>query len=151
MSVLNLPSCELKFAETDGRTTVWDPVRMKYVAFTPEENVRQHFVNYLMSGKNYPATHLMNEVPLNLNGLSKRCDTVAYDRQLRPIAIVEYKAPTVQITKHVFEQITRYNLVLKVDYLIVSNGLRHFCVKMDYERNSFTFLHDIPSYTELCK
>lgn len=148
---LNLPTCELKFAESGGHITVWDPIRQKYVAFTPEENVRQHFVSYLMTGKGYPATHLMNEVPLNLNGLSRRCDTVAYDRQLRPLVIVEYKAPTVQISKQVFEQIIRYNMVLKVEYLIVSNGLRHFCVKMDYDNNTFSFLQDIPSYSDISK
>lgn len=149
MLELNLPTCQLKFAEEGGKTTVWDPVRKKYVAFTPEENVRQHFVNYLITVKGYPATHLMNEVTLNLNGLSRRCDTVASDRQLTPKVIVEYKAPSVQITKQVFEQISRYNMVLKVDYLIVSNGLRHYCVKMDYIGNSFEFLADIPSYTDL--
>ena len=92
MLELNLPTCQLKFADEGGRVTVWDQVRMKYVAFTPEENVRQHFVSYLISAKGYPATHLMNEVSLNLNGLSRRCDTVAYDRQLTPKVIVEYKS-----------------------------------------------------------
>lgn len=149
MLELNLPTCQLKFADEGGRVTVWDQVRMKYVAFTPEENVRQHFVSYLISAKGYPATHLMNEVSLNLNGLSRRCDTVAYDRQLTPKVIVEYKAPTVQITKQVFDQISRYNLVLKVDYLIVSNGIRHYCVKMDYENGTYSFLTEIPSYPEL--
>ncbi|MCQ2066161.1 MAG: type I restriction enzyme HsdR N-terminal domain-containing protein [Bacteroidaceae bacterium] len=149
MLELNLPTCQLKFADEGGRVTVWDQVRMKYVAFTPEENVRQHFVSYLISAKGYPATHLMNEVSLNLNGLSRRCDTVAYDRQLTPKVIVEYKAPTVQITKQVFEQISRYNLVLKVDYLIVSNGIRHYCVKMDYENGTYSFMTDMPSYPEL--
>lgn len=149
MLELNLPTCQLKFADEGGRVTVWDQVRMKYVAFTPEENVRQHFVSYLISAKGYPATHLMNEVSLNLNGLSRRCDTVAYDRQLTPKVIVEYKAPTVQITKQVFEQISRYNLVLKVDYLIVSNGIRHYCVKMDYENGTYSFLTEMPSYPEL--
>lgn len=149
MLELNLPTCQLKFADEGGRVTVWDQVRMKYVAFTPEENVRQHFVSYLISAKGYPATHLMNEVSLNLNGLSRRCDTVAYDRQLTPKVIVEYKAPTVQITKQVFNQISRYNLVLKVDYLIVSNGIRHYCVKMDYENGTYSFMTDMPSYQEL--
>ena len=149
MLELNLPTCQLKFADEGGRVTVWDQVRMKYVAFTPEENVRQHFVSYLISAKGYPAPHLMNEVSLNLNGLSRRCDTVAYDRQLTPKVIVEYKAPTVQITKQVFDQISRYNLVLKVDYLIVSNGIRHYCVKMDYENGTYSFLTEMPSYPEL--
>lgn len=151
MSALNLPPCQLKFQEVDGKTNVWDPVRMKYVAFTPEEEVRQHFVSYMISALGYPATHLMNEVSLDLNGLKRRCDTVAYDRQLKPIAIVEYKAPNVQITNDVFAQISRYNLVLKVDWLIVSNGLKHYCVKMDYDKNSYHFVTALPEYTKIAR
>ncbi|MCQ2074694.1 MAG: type I restriction enzyme HsdR N-terminal domain-containing protein [Bacteroidaceae bacterium] len=150
MPELNLPPCQLKtISQDDGRLSVWDPVRQKYVALTPEENVRQHFVSYLVTRKSYPLTHLMNEVTLNLNGLSRRCDTVAYDRQLTPKAIIEYKAPHIGITKKVFDQITRYNLTLKVDYLIVSNGLKHYCVKMNYADGSYTFQTGIPAYTEL--
>lgn len=146
---LNLPVCQLKFAENADKRSVWDPIRKKYVAFTPEENVRQHFVNYLINCKGYPATHLMNEVPLKLNGLMRRCDTVAYDRQLMPKVIVEYKAPEVQITKQVFDQIARYNLVLKVDYLIVSNGLKHYCVRMNYVDGNYQFTDTIPAYQDL--
>ena len=92
---------------------------------------------------------MANEISINLNGMKRRCDTVVYDRQLRPRAIIEYKAPTVKITKEVFAQISRYNLILKVDYLIVSNGLQHYCCKMDYEKQSFTFLQEIPDYNTI--
>lgn len=146
---LNLPDCQLKFSGEGDKISVWDPIRSKYVAFTPEENVRQHFVHYLIESLGYPATHLANEVPLNLNGLSKRCDTVAYDRQLNARVIVEYKAPSVPIISSTFAQIARYNLVLKVDYLIVSNGLKHYCVRMDYGKHSYTFLKEIPSYIDI--
>ena len=90
-----------------------------------------------------------NEVTITLNGTNRRCDTVVYDRTLRPRAIIEYKAPTVKITKEVFAQISRYNLKLKVDYLIISNGLQHYCCKMDYEKNTFTFLQEIPEYNKI--
>lgn len=150
MTELNLPPCELKIIQQDdGRPSVWDPVRRKYVALTPEENVRQHFVNYLATCKGYPLTHLMNEVTLDLNGMQRRCDTVAYDRRLVPKVIVEYKAPEVTISRQVFEQITRYNLILKVDYLIVSNGLKHYCVRMNYDDGTCTFLNGIPEYSSL--
>jgi len=92
---------------------------------------------------------LANEVALTLNGTSRRCDTVLYDRTLSPRMIIEYKAPHIPITQKVFDQICRYNLVFRVDYLIVSNGLSHYCCRMDYAHQSYQFLQDVPSYGEL--
>ena len=146
MSLLNLPGYEAKIREKEGKREIFDRLRRCYVALTPEEWVRQHFVNMLIEYKGYPATLTANEVSITLNGMMRRCDTVVYDKNLRPIAIVEYKAPTVKIDEKVFAQIARYNLVLKVDFLIVSNGLQHFCCKMDYEKNSYSFLREIPAY-----
>lgn len=149
MLSLNLPTFTAKVAEKDGKHIIFDIVRRKYVALTPEEWVRQHFVNYLISEKKFPKELLANEVPIKLNGTSKRCDTVAYNRFLAPLMIVEYKAPTIEITRAVFDQIARYNIVLRVRYLIVSNGMSHFCCKIDYEAQSYSFLEDIPEYTSL--
>ncbi len=146
MSLLNLPGYEAKIREKEGKREIFDRLRRCYVALTPEEWVRQHFVNMLIEYKGYPATLTANEVSITLNGMMRRCDTVVYDKNLRPIAIVEYKAPTVKIDEKVFAQIARYNLVLKVNFLIVSNGLQHFCCKMDYEKNSYSFLREIPAY-----
>lgn len=146
MSLLNLPGYEAKIREKEGKREIFDRLRRCYVALTPEEWVRQHFVNMLIENKGYPATLTANEVSITLNGMMRRCDTVVYDKNLRPIAIVEYKAPTVKIDEKVFAQIARYNLVLKVNFLIVSNGLQHFCCKMDYEKNSYSFLREIPAY-----
>ena len=92
---------------------------------------------------------MANEVAITLNGMNRRCDTVVYDKTLRPRIIIEYKAPKVKITKDVFAQISRYNLVLRVDYLIISNGMQHYCCRMDYDRQDFTFLSEIPEYAEL--
>lgn len=92
---------------------------------------------------------MANEVQVQLNGTRKRCDTVLYRRDLSARMIVEYKAPDVQITQAVFDQITRYNMVLKVDYLIVSNGLQHYCCRMDYAHGRYLFLPDVPTYNEL--
>lgn len=149
MLALNLPGFAPKVAEKDGKRTIFDPVRQKYVAFTPEEWVRQHFVNYLITRKSYPKELLANEVLVKLNGTSKRCDTVAYNRFLEPLVIVEYKAPHINITNTVFDQIARYNMVLHVEYLIVSNGLNHYCCKIDYNNRTYTFLEEIPAYNEL--
>lgn len=149
MLPLNLPRYAAKVTEKDGKHSILDPVRRKYVALTPEEWVRQHFVNYLITIKDFPKELLANEVSIKLNGTSKRCDTVAYSRDLSPLMIMEYKAPSVEITSTVFDQIVRYNMVLRVKYLTVSNGLRHFCCKIDYETQEYTFLEEIPTYQTL--
>lgn len=149
MLSLNLPSYAAKIAVQNGKKYIYDTLRRRYVALTPEEWVRQHFVHYLTEHKGYPPGLMANEVSLRLNGMSRRCDTVLYDRSLAARMVVEYKAPGIEIAQKVFEQISRYNLVLKVDYLIVSNGLKHYCCRMDYDRQSYTFLQEIPDYTML--
>ena len=149
MSALNLPTFDKKIIQKEDKYSIFDVIRRQYVALTPEEWVRQHFVHFLINHKGYPQSLMANEVQLKLNGMSRRCDTVVYDRTLRPRVIVEYKAPTVNITQQVFEQISRYNMVLQVDYLIVSNGLEHYCCKVDYAARSCTFLHEIPDYVQV--
>ena len=149
MLSLNLPSFPAKIQQQNGKNVIFDPLRKKYVALTPEEWVRQHFVSFLINYKGYPKGLLVNEVQIALNGTKKRCDTVLYDRNVNAKMIIEYKAPHIQITQKVFDQITRYNMVLKVDYLIVSNGLNHYCCKIDYVHNSYCFLPDIPAYQTL--
>ena len=149
MLSLNLPPFDIKIQQRDGKSFIFDPLRKKYIALTPEEWVRQHFVHLLTDYKGYPKGLLANEVQLNLNGTKKRCDTVLFNKDLSARMIVEYKAPHVEITQAVFDQITRYNMVLKVEYLIVSNGLRHYCCRIDYNTMKYTFLPDIPAYGEL--
>ena len=149
MSRLNLPPFDKKIIEKDGKPFILDAIRRQYVALTPEEWVRQHFVHFLIDDRGFPQSLMANEVQLKLNGMSRRCDTVVYDRTLRPRVIVEYKAPTVNITRQVFDQICRYNMVLRVDYLIVSNGLVHYCCKVDYDARSYTFLSEIPDYGQV--
>ena len=149
MLELNLPPYEKKITKKDDKPFILDVIRRQYVALTPEEWVRQHFVHFLIEHKGYPQSLMANEVQLKLNGMSRRCDTVVYDRALRPRVIIEYKAPSVSITQRVFEQICRYNIVLQVDYLIVSNGLAHYCCKVDYANRSYTFVEDIPEYSNI--
>ncbi|WP_300728351.1 type I restriction enzyme HsdR N-terminal domain-containing protein [uncultured Bacteroides sp.] len=149
MLELNLPPYSYKITTKEGKRFIFDVLRKKYVALTPEEWVRQHFTHFLLEQKGYPAGLLANEVQVNLNGTRKRCDTVLYNRNLSARMIVEYKAPHVEITQAVFDQITRYNMVLKVDYLIVTNGINHYCCKIDYQTRTYTFLPEIPAYNEL--
>ena len=149
MQELNLPRYEISVKRNGERLTIFDFLRRRHVALTPEEWVRQHFVHFLVEHKGYPKGLLANEVELSVGEKNLRCDSILYDPSLKPRMIVEYKAPSVVVTQKVFQQIATYNLLLHVDYLIVSNGLRHFCCRMDYEHNSYAFLSEIPSYTAL--
>ena len=149
MVALNLPAAPLRLQQKEGRTLVFDILRKRYVTLTPEEWVRQHFTHFLISHKKYPQGSIGNEISIQVGDMSKRCDTVVYDRNAQPLVIVEYKAPSVAITQKVFDQTWRYNLPLRVPYIIISNGLRHFCCKIDYTSNQCQFLTDIPAYTTL--
>ena len=146
---INLPSYEIKLREKDGKREIFDFLRHRYVALTPEEWVRQHFVHYMVEHKGYPKGLLANEHELRMGEKRMRCDTLLYNNVLQPRMIIEYKAPDVSITQRVFDQITVYNMLLHVDYLIVSNGLQHFCCRMDYNRGTYTFLPDIRNYDEV--
>ena len=149
MYELNLPKYGIKIANENGHQTIFDVLRRKYVALTPEEWVRQHFVHYLIEHKGYPQSLMANEIQLAIGNKKLRCDSVLYDRSLKPRMIIEYKAPTVNITQKVFDQITIYNMLLHVDYLVVSNGIKHYCCRMDYENQKYLFLDDIPDYQNL--
>lgn len=150
MIPLNLPAADIKITERDGRTAIYDFLRRRYLTLTPEEWVRQHFTHFLVEHKGFPAALLANEVSLNVGGVARRCDTVLYRREGGlPRLIVEYKAPSVAITQQVFNQISSYNSVLHADYLIVSNGLQHYCCRIDYQKRTFRFLPDIPAYADL--
>lgn len=128
---------------------MFDRCRRKFVALTPEEWVRQHFVNFLIEYRGYPVSLIANEVSLRHNGNLRRCDTVIYNSSAHPLAIVEYKASTVSISESVFDQIVRYNMVMGVRWLMVSNGIRHYCCEVDVEHNTYRFLKEIPSYSQL--
>lgn len=147
---LNLPAAELDLKrDSVGRLTVYDVWRRRRVVLTPEEWVRQHFAHMLVSCKGVMAGRIANEISIDLNGTSRRCDTVVYDSAMRPLMIVEYKAPDIAVTAKVFDQIARYAMVLRAPYLVVSNGLRHFCCRMDYDKGTYDFLLDIPNYDQM--
>lgn len=143
---LNLPPADLKIRKTGGILKVFDPLRGRFVALTPEEYVRQHFTAWLLNSRNYPKSLLANEMGIEVNGTRRRCDTVAFTPDGKPLLIVEYKAPGVGISQAVFDQIVRYNMSLHARYLAVSNGIMHFCCRIDYESGSYHFIPEIPDY-----
>ena len=150
MQQLNLPPFNIKVAEREGQTTIYDFLRHRYIRLTPEEWVRQHFTHFLVEHKGYPTALLANEVTIGVNGVARRCDSVLYKAAGgMPRMIIEYKAPHIHITQSVFQQIYSYNSVLRADYLIVSNGINHYCCHVDYDNMRVDFLKDIPNYIEL--
>lgn len=150
MKTLNLPAFDIRLAQKNGKKMIYDFLRRRYITLTPEEWVRQHFTHFLVEHKHYPAALIANEVGLDVGGVNRRCDTVLFHREGgRPRLIVEYKAPSIPITQEVFNQICSYNSVLRADYLIVSNGISHYCCHIDYQQNAVQFLRDIPAYEEL--
>ena len=150
MQQLNLPPFNIKVAEREGQTTIYDFLRHRYLRLTPEEWVRQHFTHFLVEHKGYPTALLANEVTIDVNGVARRCDSVLYKAAGgMPRMIIEYKAPHIHITQSVFQQIYSYNSVLRADYLIVSNCINHYCCHVDYDNMRVDFLKDIPNYIEL--
>ncbi len=149
MEKLNLPQVQLRIKHLDDKIQVFDEVRKKFVALTPEEWVRQHFIHFLVKQQNFSAGLVAVEMLVKVNDLSQRADIVLYNRKGRPAVIVECKAPGVKITRAVFNQAARYNTKLKVDYLIVTNGLQHFCAKLLDNEGNYELQKEIPSADEI--
>ncbi|WP_299007365.1 type I restriction enzyme HsdR N-terminal domain-containing protein [uncultured Tenacibaculum sp.] len=146
MQKLNLPSYTFKLKSNENKTLIFDNLRKKYVVLTPEEWVRQHFVQWLIQERNYPVSLIAIEKQLVINNLKKRTDIVVFTSDGHPNIIVECKAPHIKINQDTFDQIARYNLKLDADYLIVTNGLQHFFCMLDKENETYVFLRDIPEY-----
>lgn len=150
MTQLNLPAFPLKIRTGEVKQEIFDPVRRKYVTLTPEEWVRQHIIRYLVTSSNVPESLIVVEKSLVLNKMKKRADVLVYGNAGIPLLIVECKAPDVKITQKTFDQIARYNMVFKVQFLLVTNGLEHFCCSIDFVNSSFLFLENIPTYQQMC-
>ena len=146
MPHLNLPKVALKTKSVEGTIQVFDVIRKKYFVLTPEEWVRQHFIHYLNTEKNYPMGLMGVEKMVKYNALKTRADIVLYTTEGKAKMIVECKAPNVKITQDTFNQIAKYNFKLKVQFLVVTNGMQHFCCKMDYEKNINCFLEEVPAF-----
>ena len=148
---MNLPEYEsIRLRKTaNGKHEVLDVLRQRFVALTPEEWVRQHFVHFLVSHKGYPAALMANEVELTVGGKRLRCDSVLFDKERRPRMIIEYKAESIPLTDKVLTQVATYNMLLHVDYLMVSNGNTHLCLHYNHGKRKGEFLPGIPQYSEL--
>ncbi|HNW88283.1 MAG TPA: type I restriction enzyme HsdR N-terminal domain-containing protein [Bacteroidales bacterium] len=148
MLPLNLPHYEFSVQQSTP-PKIFDFIRKKYVTLTPEEWVRQNFLKFLVEEKKYPSSLIFLEQTLKVYKMQKRCDAVVYDKKGAPQMIIEFKSPDVALTQKVFDQIARYNITLHVNYLIVSNGLKHFCCLINPKSSSYLFLDDIPEYSAL--
>ncbi|WP_297802653.1 type I restriction enzyme HsdR N-terminal domain-containing protein [uncultured Polaribacter sp.] len=146
MQRLNLPTYNFKLKSSENKTLIFDKLRKKYVVLTPEEWVRQHYVCFLIEEKKYPISLIALEKQLIINNRKKRTDILVFNNEGNHEIIVECKAPSIKITQDTFDQIARYNLKLKANYLIVTNGLEHFYCKMDFKKETYIFLKDIPKY-----
>ncbi len=144
---LNLPAFPYRIRHEGGQEEIFDTVRRKYVALTPEEWVRQHFVHFLVEVKNVPESLIVVEKSLVLNKMNKRADILVYGRKGEPLLMVECKAPSVKITQKSFDQVARYNISLRVPLLVVTNGLEHYCCLIDFRNASYSFLEDIPDFS----
>lgn len=142
---LNLPSADIKFNQSE----IWDVLRKKNVKLTPEEWVRQNFIHYLINHLNYPLGLLSSEYTVDYNGMKKRADIVCFNKELKPVLIVECKAPEIGLTDDTFRQIAKYAATLKSRFLILTNGLNHYCVQLNCKANQVDFLENIPDYKTL--
>jgi len=147
MQALNLPNYSLKLKTEAQKTYIFDPIRKKYLVNTPEEWVRQNFIQFLIHEKKYPASLMAIEMGIDVLNTKKRCDIVLFNTKGKPHVIVECKATTIKISQDTFDQIARYNLTLKTEFLIVTNGLQHYVCVMDHENKCYNFLKDIPTYS----
>jgi type I site-specific restriction endonuclease len=149
MLQLNLPEYNFRIKKLDEKLLIFDSQRKRYVSLTPEEWVRQHFIRFLIEEKGYPAAYLAVEKQLSMNGMKKRCDAILYNEHAMPILIIELKAPTVPITQTTFDQVAVYNAKLKVDFFMISNGIEHYCCKVDTLNSNYKFFPEIPEYSKL--
>ena len=149
MQKLNLPKHTFRFQKEENKTYIFDDFRKKFVVLTPEEWVRQNFLMFLITDLDFPKSLISVEAGLKLFKTKKRTDIVVYNKQGVPLLIVECKAPEVAINEKVFDQIVRYNMALQVKYLIVTNGLDHYCCQLDYKKNTYHFLKSIPNYSNI--
>ena len=144
MQQLQFPTYQFRFKNSENKVAIFDEVRKKFIILTPEEWVRQHVVHHLIYDKNDPKSWINVEKLIKLNGLTKRYDVVVFNPDGSIFLLVECKAPEIKISQHTFDQIARYNLALKADYLMVTNGLEHYFCQMDYVNEKYHFLKSLP-------
>ena len=147
MQNLNFPTYSFRFKNSENKVSIFDEIRKKFILLTPEEWVRQHVVQFLLQDKKYPKSYINVEKLIKINDLSKRYDGVVFQPNGEIFLLIECKAPEVPISQQTFDQIARYNLVLKAKYLMVTNGLNHYFCQMDFENEKYVFLKELPEYS----
>ena len=147
MQNLSFPTYSFRFKNSENKVSIFDEIRKKFILLTPEEWVRQHVVQFLLQDKNYPKSYINVEKLIKINDLSKRYDGVVFQPNGEIFLLIECKAPEVAISQQTFDQIARYNLVLKAKYLMVTNGLNHYFCQMDFENEKYVFLKELPEYS----
>lgn len=147
MQKLNFPVYSFRFKNSENKVSIFDEIRKKFILLTPEEWVRQHVVQFLLQDKKYPKSYINVEKLIKINDLSKRYDGVVFQPNGEIFLLIECKAPEVPISQQTFDQIARYNLVLKAKYLMVTNGLNHYFCQMDFENEKYVFLRELPEYS----
>ncbi len=145
MQELNFPKYSFRLKNSENKSAIFDAIRKKFVILTPEEWVRQHVIKYLLEEKKYPASLTNIEKAIKVNNLIKRYDVVVYNSDGSIFLLVECKAPHIKITQETFDQIARYNLALKAEYLMITNGINHYYCIMDFENQKYIFLEELPS------
>ncbi|PWS31377.1 type I restriction enzyme HsdR N-terminal domain-containing protein [Pedobacter paludis] len=146
---LNLPPYPFKITQRDDVVFIFDELRKKHLVLTPEEWVRQHFIQDLIASKKFPKTLIQIEGGLVLNQLQKRSDILVYNAAGEKLMLIECKAPKVRITQSVFEQASRYNSIHQAKWIALTNGLQHVFAKMDLEKGNFVFVEEMPDYLDL--
>jgi type I site-specific restriction endonuclease len=149
MEALNLPTYFFKIKEVNGKKYIFDEVRRRFVALNPEEWVRQHMIKFLNLDRNYPLSLFAIEKKHLHNRMARRCDFVVYSREGNPLMVVECKAPGVEIGQQAFDQANRYNQVYKAPFLLITNGKKHFCCRINMQKQGFEFLQEIPPFETL--
>ena len=146
MKKLNFPSYSFRFKNSENKVSIFDEIRKKFIVLTPEEWVRQNVIQFLLQNKNYPKSYINVEKLIKVNGLSKRYDGIVFKPNGEIFLLIECKAPEVPISQDTFDQIARYNLELKAQYLMVTNGLNHYFCQMDFENETYIFLKELPDF-----
>ena len=149
MIKLNLPDYSFRIKTEEYKTFIFDEIRKKFLLLTPEEWVRQNFIKYLIQEKGFPSSLMAIESGLQINRNIFRTDLLVYNKKGEPILVVEFKAPKIKITQKAFDQIARYNMKFRTSYLIVSNGMQHYCCMINPKEGNYSFLKNIPSYNEI--
>ena len=146
MQKLNFPTYPFRFKNSENKVSIFDEIRKKFIILTPEEWVRQHVLAFLLMEKKYPKSLINVEKVLKVNKLNKRYDLVVFEPDGSILILVECKAPHINITQTTFDQIARYNMTMKAQFLMVTNGLNHYFCQMDYVNEKYVFLPNLPEY-----